>query len=346
MTPLVFFPGLAAVLLVATAHATLLHRYGFTDGPGDSAGAVDGRLLGAGAAIAGGELVLQNERSAYGDKVACLEFAGPVLPADGTSVSLAVWFTAKNTGGFARVLNFGDREGTEGRQFLYFTPSTEEGMARVAITATDASAKTYIDFDALDDGRPHLVVLVVDGAAKSLRVFVDGKEPRPAQPLGDNTLDKVRPVQNWLGRSSFAADPGLSATITEFRVYDQALTPEESVALHQAGPDALPVFAPAAADVTGIWDLAVETAAGPGHPVFTFRQEDERLSGHYRGAFGEAPVTGSRRGTAITFSVKVKAGDQDATIEYAGTVEGSAMKGKVTFGTFGEGTFTGTKRMK
>lgn len=350
MTPLRSFPGLAAVLLVVagvpSARATLIHRYSFTDGAKDGAGSVDGRLLGAGATITGGELVLKNERSAYGDKVACLEFAGPVLPAGGTSASLAVWFTAKSIGGFARVLNFGDSEGTEGKQFLYFTPCTEEGLARVAITATDATAKTYIDFDALDDGRPHLVVIVVDGAAQSLRVFVDGKEPRPAQPLGDNTLDKVRPVQNWIGRSSFAADPGLSAAITELRVYDQALTLAESAALHQAGPDALPVSVAVATDVTGTWDLAVETSAGPGHPVFIFKQEGEKLSGNYRGAFGAAPVTGTLRGTAITFSVKVKAGNQDAVIEYAGTVEGAAMKGRVTIGSFGEGTFTGTKQAK
>jgi len=57
-------------------------------------------------------------------------------------------------------------------------------------------------------------------------VFVDGKEPNPPADLGDNTLDKVKPVENWLGKSSFSADPGLSAAIDEFRVYDQALTPK------------------------------------------------------------------------------------------------------------------------
>ncbi len=346
MKPFLSLLILTLALGVVPARAGLIHRYNFTDGAKDSVGSVDGRLLGPGAGIAGGELVLKNERSAYGDKVSCLEFAGPVLPAGGTSVSFAVWFTAKNIGGFARVLNFGDSEGTEGRQFIYFTPCTEEGVARVAITGTDVGAKTYIDFDALDDGRPHLVVLVIDGAAKSLRVFVDGKEPRPAQHLGDNTLDKVRPVQNWLGRSSFAADPGLSAVLTEFRVYAQPLTLEDSAALHQAGPDTVPVLAAVATDVTGTWDLAVETPTGPGHPVFRFKQEGEKLSGHYRGAFGEAPVTGTLRGAAINFTVKVKAGNQDATLEYTGTVEGPTMKGQVRIGTFAEGTFTGTKQAK
>jgi hypothetical protein len=244
MTPLRRFARIVTLFLATTcltlARAGLIHHYSFNDATArDLVGKVDGKLTGPGATIVAGQLVLQNERSVYGAKVSCLEFTGPVLPAGGTA-SLAVWFTAKNVGGFARVLNFGDSEGTEGKEFIYFTPCTEEGMARVALTATDASGKTYIDFEALDDGRLHLVVIVVDGAAKTLRVFVDGKEPRPAEGLGGNTLDKIRSVQNWLGRSSFAADPGLSATIDEFRVYDHALSPEEAAALHVAGPAVVP----------------------------------------------------------------------------------------------------------
>jgi hypothetical protein len=121
-------------------------------------------------------------------------------------------------------LNFGDSEGGEGRQFIYFSPRTGDGSARVAITGSDVGSKTYLDSDALDDGKPHLVIVVIDGAAKKLRVFVDGKEPNPAADLGDNTLDKVKPVENWLGKSSFSADPGFSGAVDELRVYDQALT--------------------------------------------------------------------------------------------------------------------------
>jgi hypothetical protein len=333
-----------ALTFTLPAHAGLIHRYSFNDGQArDLAGATEARLVGPGATLVNGRLMLANDRGTPKGKVSCLEFAGPVLPAGGTTVSLAVWFTAKEIGGFARVLNFGDSEGSEGKQFIYFTPCTEEGVARVAITGSDVGSKTYIDLDALDNGQPHLVIIVVDGGAKRLHVFVDGKEPRPAQHLGDNTLDKVRPVENWLGRSSFAADPGLTAAIDEFRVYDHALTLEEAGALHQAGPDVLPSVALA---VTGTWDLAVETAGGPGHPVFTFKQEGEKLTGTYRGAFGEAPVTGTLRGADIRFTLNVKAGGQDAAIEYSGTVDGATMKGKVRIGSFGDGTFTGKKQAK
>jgi hypothetical protein len=327
------------------ARGALVHRYSFGDGAAkDLVGKVDGRLIGPGASISGGQLRLVNERATPREKVSCLEFEHPVIPADAKTVSFAVWFTAKDIGGFARVLNFGDSEGTEGTHFIYFTPLTEEGAARVAITGGDVGSKTYIDFDALDNGQPHLVVIVVDGTTRSLRVFADGKEPRPAQLLGDNTLDKVRAVQNWLGRSSFAADPGLTASIDEFRVYDHAISPEEAGKLFEAGPEVLP--GTSAPEIAGTWDLAVETAMGPGHPVFVFKQEGETLSGSYRGAFGEAPVTGTLHGTNISFSIKVKAGAGESVITYTGTLDGPTMKGSVKLGTFAEGTFTGKKQSK
>jgi hypothetical protein len=237
-----FFAGLSALAAgVATARAELIHRFSFNDGAArDSVGHVDGRLKGPGASIAAGQLVLKNDAAATGDKISCLEFAGSVLPKSGRSASLVVWFTAKEIGAFARVLNFGDSEGTEGKQFIYFSPNAADGSARAAITGSDVGSKTFIDLAPLDDGQPHMVAIVIDGAAKKLRVFVDGAEPKPAEALGANTLDLVRPVENWLGKSSFATDPGFSGSIDELRVYDHAMTADEAAASYKAGPDTLP----------------------------------------------------------------------------------------------------------
>ena len=93
----------------------------------------------------------------------------------------------------------------------------------------------------------------------------------------------------------------------------------------------------------GVWHLQIETPQGTGTPTFTFKQEGENLTGQYKGMFGESPVTGTLKGAAIAFSVKVKAQDQDMTISYSGTVEGDTMKGKVSFGDAGEGAFTGKR---
>lgn len=239
-------PSVVALVVLAIgsgtgARAELIHRFSF-DGvvARDSVGAVETRLMGPNAKLSEGKLVLNNPLTAFGDQLSYLEFASPVLPAGAATASLVFWLSAKDTGEFARVLDIGDSEGTEGVRFLYFTPRTAEGYARVAITGTNVFARVFADFEAIDDGRPHGVAIVFNGDTNRLHVYVDGKAATPPVDLGANTLDKVNPVHNWIGRSGFSADPGLTAMIEEFRVYSQALTPQEIAAIHEAGPDALP----------------------------------------------------------------------------------------------------------
>jgi hypothetical protein len=56
------------------------------------------------------------------------------------------------------------------------------------------------------------------------------------------------------------------------------------------------------------------------------------------------PITGTVKGNAVAFMMKVNAQGMDLKIDYAGTVEGNAMKGTAKFGDFGDGTFTGKKQ--
>ena len=97
------------------------------------------------------------------------------------------------------------------------------------------------------------------------------------------------------------------------------------------------------ANVTGEWDFTVETQAGTGSPHFSLKQDGTALSGTYKGQLGEAPVSGTVKGNDVTISFKVNAQGTDLAITYSGTVEGDTIKGKVTLGELGEGTFTGKK---
>lgn len=98
-------------------------------------------------------------------------------------------------------------------------------------------------------------------------------------------------------------------------------------------------------DVSGAWAFQVETPAGSGTPTFTFKQEGEKLTGQYKGAFGEAPLTGTVKGNKIEFSIKVQAEGQEATLTYKGTVEkDGTMKGTVDLGEVGSGTWTGKRQ--
>jgi hypothetical protein len=93
-------------------------------------------------------------------------------------------------------------------------------------------------------------------------------------------------------------------------------------------------------DVTGTWAVEVETSAGSGSPTFTFKQEGETLTGQYKGQFGEAPVKGTIKDDEITFSVEVSQG----TVVYKGKIENGVMKGTVSLGDLGSGSWTGKRK--
>ena len=97
------------------------------------------------------------------------------------------------------------------------------------------------------------------------------------------------------------------------------------------------------ANVAGEWDFTVETQAGTGTPHFSLKQDGTAVTGTYKGQLGEAPVTGTVKGNELTINFKVNAQGTDLAITYSGTVEGDAIKGKVSLGELGEGTFTGKK---
>jgi hypothetical protein len=96
-------------------------------------------------------------------------------------------------------------------------------------------------------------------------------------------------------------------------------------------------------DITGAWIFQVETQAGSGSPSFTFKQEGEKLAGKYKGAFGEADLTGTVKGDQVEFSFKVS-GQIEGTVTYTGTTDGKEMKGKAKFADLGEATFTGKRQ--
>jgi hypothetical protein len=48
----------------------------------------------------------------------------------------------------------------------------------------------------------------------------------------------VNDINNWLGRSQYAVDPDYEGTISEFRVYEQALSSAQLQLTNSLGPDA------------------------------------------------------------------------------------------------------------
>jgi hypothetical protein len=109
----------------------------------------------------------------------------------------------------------------------------------------------------------------------------------------------------------------------------------------------VPVAAAQAAktDVTGKWAFTVETGAGSGTPVMTFKQDGEKLTGHYSGQLGEADLAGTVKGQNVEFKFTVDVQGQQLNCIYTGALDGKdSMKGKVDLVGLGEGTFTAKRQ--
>ena len=102
--------------------------------------------------------------------------------------------------------------------------------------------------------------------------------------------------------------------------------------------------AQAKVDVTGKWAFNVETAAGAGTPSMTFKQDGEKLAGHYSGQLGESDLTGTVKGADVSFTFNIDAGGQAIKATYTGTADKDSMKGKVVLEGLGEGTFTAKRQ--
>jgi hypothetical protein len=100
----------------------------------------------------------------------------------------------------------------------------------------------------------------------------------------------------------------------------------------------------AAVNVTGTWVFDVQTSAGSGTPTMTFKQEGEKLTGQYSGQLGELPLTGTVKDSKISFQFDVSVEGTNLTIVYSGTVEKDSMKGTVSLGPAGDGTFTAKRK--
>ena len=98
-----------------------------------------------------------------------------------------------------------------------------------------------------------------------------------------------------------------------------------------------------AVSMTGTWAFEVTHSAGVSTPTVTITQSGDKLSGKYTGSYGEADLVGSIKGTEFTFTVEIGA-EQKVKAVYTGTLSGATVKGNVTLGEIGEGTFTGKRK--
>src|SRR5262245_54918627 len=99
-------------------------------------------------------------------------------------------------------------------------------------------------------------------------------------------------------------------------------------------------------DITGTWIFEVQTDAGTGTPTVTFKQDGEKLTGHYSSqTLGEADLTGTVKGNDVTFNFNADLQGQSVPVTYKATIESAtSMKGTIDIAGLAGGTFTGKKK--
>lgn len=96
--------------------------------------------------------------------------------------------------------------------------------------------------------------------------------------------------------------------------------------------------------MTGTWAIEAHHSAGVSNPTANVTQTGEKLTGKYVGSYGESVLTGSiKDNKEFTFTVEIGA-EQKVTLVYTGTLDGDTIKGSLTMGEMGEGTFTGKRK--
>mgnify|MGYP003576433662 CR=1 FL=1 len=99
-------------------------------------------------------------------------------------------------------------------------------------------------------------------------------------------------------------------------------------------------------DISGTWIFDVQTDAGTGTPTVTFKQDGEKLTGHYSSAtLGEADLTGTVKGNDVNFNYMADLQGTAVPDMHKACIDSrSAMKGTIDIGGLAGGTFTGKKK--
>jgi glucose/arabinose dehydrogenase len=226
-----------------TANLTLLltqlkHRWSFTDLT-DAVGGANATLVGS-AALGGGSLQLPGGGTFA--NYASVNIANTL--ATNSSISVETWVTMNALQNWSKAWMFGQNAGGEpALSYINFTPRTG-----------NAGNPPKLDFDpsvaaefnttgganpaALVTGHQYHAVAVYDSGFNLMSLYLDGV-PADSAAMGGYTIAQLGFNTGRFGCGYFYADPDLSGSIDELRVYAGVLTSNDVTTSFNAGPNAI-----------------------------------------------------------------------------------------------------------
>jgi autotransporter-associated beta strand protein len=220
---------------------SLTHWYTFNDGTAnDLVGASHGTLHN-GAGILGGQLTLQNLGVTSGQSTSVQYASLPAGVLPNAAATIEVWYTASNLANWSRVFDIGNRVGTAGDSYLFFTPQSGNNDSRADFKPSGAASSVVTDVTT-DNGIQHMAAVVIDTSAGLLRLYMDGSAKGTAALNGANA-GSINDTLAYIGRSLFDADTGFTGSVNELRIYDEAVSASQIASHAAAGPATSPLAA-------------------------------------------------------------------------------------------------------
>ena len=96
-------------------------------------------------------------------------------------------------------------------------------------------------------------------------------------------------------------------------------------------------------NLSGEWELTINSPQGSRDVRASFESEGEQLSGKLISPLGELPFAGTLTGNQVEFSYVIQFQDNEFPITMSGIVEGDEMTGDADFGGLAQGDWTGQR---
>jgi hypothetical protein len=98
-------------------------------------------------------------------------------------------------------------------------------------------------------------------------------------------------------------------------------------------------------DLTGAWNLQLETPQGMIPVAADLRQQNDQISGTLSSNMGQAPIArGKVTGNEFRFTISFQMSGNQIELEFSGTFEGNTIKGSANSAAFGYLPFNGTRK--
>jgi opacity protein-like surface antigen len=101
---------------------------------------------------------------------------------------------------------------------------------------------------------------------------------------------------------------------------------------------------PKPVDISGTWELTVESPQGQMTITAKYKQDGETLTGSHISEMGESPLKGTVKGADVEYAVTLDMGGQQMSIVHKAKVDGDTMRGNAEIEGMGTIPFTAKRK--